>query len=121
MDGDRRLHVFTPSSTLQPCSSYTLTVCAGTDVTGDRPLGKARLVRLRVVCPGTLALQQALWRLGYLPYTLHASRGPTAPRAESRSIAARYAFHPPRGPLVPDPRAPPGCGTPTSTRPRGAR
>jgi hypothetical protein len=93
--------VFTPSSTLQPCSSYTLTVLAGTDATGDRPLGKARRVHLQVVCPGTLALQQALSRLGYLPYTLHSShKANSSTGAESRALAARYAFHPPRGPLV---------------------
>ncbi|MGH2912765.1 MAG: L,D-transpeptidase family protein [Solirubrobacteraceae bacterium] len=93
--------VFTPASTLQPCSSYTLTVWAGTDATGDRPLGKARRVHLNVVCPGTLALQQALARLGYLPYTLHSSHranGGTTP--EPRALAAHYAFNPPRGPLV---------------------
>jgi hypothetical protein len=100
--------VFTPSSTLQPCSSYTLTVWAGTDATGDRPLGKARRVRLRVVCPGTLALQQALARLGYLPYALHSShKANSGSGRESRALAARYAFNPPRGPLVANiPRAP---------------
>lgn len=93
--------VFTPSSTLQPCSSYTLTILAGADATGDRPLGKARRVHLSVVCPSTLALQQALSRLGYLPYTLHSSHKANASTgAESRALAARYAFHPPRGPLV---------------------
>jgi hypothetical protein len=93
--------VFTPSSTLQPCSSYTLTVLAGTDATGDRPLGTPRRVHLNVVCPGTLALQQALSRLGYLPYTLHSSHHTNSGSGpESRVLAARYAFHPPRGPLV---------------------
>jgi peptidoglycan hydrolase-like protein with peptidoglycan-binding domain len=94
---------FTPASTLQPCSSFTLTVWAGTDAAGDRPLGKARTVHLRVACPGTLALQQALGRLGYLPYTVHASHGVNSGHApESRAKAAHYAFVPPRGPLLPD-------------------
>jgi hypothetical protein len=93
--------VFTPSSTLQPCSSYTLTVLAGTDAIGDRPLGAARRVRLQVLCPGTLALQQALSRLGYLPYTLRSShKANSGAGAESRTLAAHYAFNPPRGPLV---------------------
>jgi peptidoglycan hydrolase-like protein with peptidoglycan-binding domain len=93
--------VFTPSSTLQPCSSYTLTVLAGTDATGDRPLGTARRVHLRVLCPGTLALQQALARLGYLPYTLRSSRKANSSSGpEPRALAAHYAFNPPRGPLV---------------------
>jgi len=92
---------FTPTSTLQPCTSYNLTVWAGTDAAGDRPLGKARKVRLSVLCPGTLALQQALSRLGYLPYTLDSSHKANSGRgSESRSLAAHYAFNPPRGPLV---------------------
>jgi len=93
--------VFTPTSTLQPCSSYTLTIWAGTDVSGDRPLGRARTVHLSVACPGTLALQQALSRLGYLPYTLRSShKANSGGGRESRALAARYAFDPPRGPLV---------------------
>lgn len=95
--------VFTPASTLQPCSSYTLTVWAGTDATGQRPLGKGRSVQLRVACPGVLALQQALGRLGYLPYTVHASFGINSGHdAEPRAKASHYAFVPPRGPLEPD-------------------
>ncbi|HEX5309110.1 MAG TPA: L,D-transpeptidase family protein [Solirubrobacteraceae bacterium] len=101
--------VFTPASTLQPCSSYTLTVWAGTDAIGDRPLGKARTVHLRVACPGVLALQQALGRLGYLPYTVHASFGVNSGHApEPRGKAAHYAFDPPRGPLEPDVSHAPG-------------
>ncbi len=101
--------IFTPTSTLQPCSSYTLTVWAGTDVSGDRPLGKARTVHLRVACPGTLALQQALARLGYLPYTLHSShRLNSGHGREQRRVAALYAFKPPRGPLVANVRDAPG-------------
>jgi lipoprotein-anchoring transpeptidase ErfK/SrfK len=93
--------VFTPASTLQPCSSYTLTVWAGTDATGERPLGTARRMRLRVLCPSALALQQALARLGYLPYTLRSShKANSGGGNEPRALAARYAFNPPRGPLV---------------------
>jgi lipoprotein-anchoring transpeptidase ErfK/SrfK len=100
---------FSPASTLQPCYSYTLTVWAGTDALGDRPLGKARSVHLRVTCPGTLALQQALGRLGYLPYTVHASKGANGGHApETRRQASHYAFDPPRGPLVPDVSGAPG-------------
>jgi peptidoglycan hydrolase-like protein with peptidoglycan-binding domain len=95
--------VFAPASTLQPCTSYTLTVWGGTDASGERPLGKARTAHLRVACPGVLALQQALGRLGYLPYTVHASFGVNSGHApESRAKAAHYAFDPPRGPLEPD-------------------
>ena len=95
--------IFAPASTLQPCSSYTLTISAGTDAAGDRPLGKARTVHLRVACPGVLALQQALGRLGYLPYTVRSSFGVNGGHApEPRAKAAHYAFDPPRGPLEPD-------------------
>jgi len=101
--------VFTPTSTLQPCYSYALTVWAGTDALGDRPLGKAQSTHLQVACPGTLALQQALGRLGYLPYTVHASKGANSGHArETRRQAARYAFDPPRGPLEPDVADAPG-------------
>jgi lipoprotein-anchoring transpeptidase ErfK/SrfK len=95
--------VFTPASTLSPCSQYTLSVWSGTDALGERPLGRSRTLHLRIVCPGALALQQALGRLGYLPYTVHASRGLNGGHApEPRAKAAHYAFDPPRGPLVPD-------------------
>jgi peptidoglycan hydrolase-like protein with peptidoglycan-binding domain len=56
-----------------------------------------------------LALQQALGRLGYLPYTVHASHGVNSGHApESRAQAAHYAFDPPRGPREPDIAGAPG-------------
>jgi lipoprotein-anchoring transpeptidase ErfK/SrfK len=87
---------FTPKSTLEPCSSYTLTVWAGTDALGHPPLGKARSLHLNVACPGLQALQQALSRLNYLPYSIDAPHGRNSgEKAESRAEAARYAFRPP--------------------------
>jgi lipoprotein-anchoring transpeptidase ErfK/SrfK len=93
--------LFTPKSTLEPCSTYTLTVWAKTTAVGQFPLGKRRTLTLRVACPSIRALQQGLSRLGYLPYTLHSrynlnsGGGP-----ETRSVAAHYLYHPPAGRLV---------------------
>jgi peptidoglycan hydrolase-like protein with peptidoglycan-binding domain len=92
---------FTPKSTLEPCSSYTLTVWAGTDALGHPPLGAARRATLHVGCPSLRGLQQALARLRYLPYTIDATHGRNSgSRAESRAGAARYAFDPPDARLV---------------------
>jgi L,D-transpeptidase catalytic domain/Putative peptidoglycan binding domain len=96
--------VFTPVSTLEPCSSYTLTVWSRTASTGHAPLGKQRTLGLNVACPPLAGAQQALAKLGYLGaafkprYTVALPSG-----AESRREAAVHAFHPPRGTLAPDP------------------
>jgi peptidoglycan hydrolase-like protein with peptidoglycan-binding domain len=99
---------FTPKSTLKPCSTYTLTVWAKTTATERLPLGARRTLTLHVACPSTLALQQSLARLGYLPYTLHARYNQNSGGgAETRSVAARYLYHPPEGPFKPNvPHAP---------------
>jgi peptidoglycan hydrolase-like protein with peptidoglycan-binding domain len=101
--------VFTPASTLEPCSRYALTVWARTASTGHSQLGKRQTIALRVACPPIAALQQALARLGYLGarfhprYDVKIGNGP-----ETRREAAEHAFHPPRGALVPHPAdAPP--------------
>jgi peptidoglycan hydrolase-like protein with peptidoglycan-binding domain len=92
--------VFTPASTLQPCSSYALTLWARTSSTGHSQLGRKQSIGLKVSCPSIAGLQQALTRLGYLPaklrplYDVH-----YAPGAETRREAAEHAFHPPRGAL----------------------
>ncbi len=101
--------VFTPVSTLQPCSTYELTVWARTVATGSSPLGRRRTIGLHVACPPLAAAQQALARLGYLGaafrplYTVEIPSG-----RETRRGAAVLAFHPPRGRLAPEPSdAPP--------------
>jgi hypothetical protein len=101
--------VFTPVSTLQPCSRYSLTVWARTTSTAHTELGHKQTIGLRVACPPLVAAQQALARLGYLGarfhprYIVHIAAG-----SETRREAAEHAFHPPRGALVPDPSdAPP--------------
>ncbi len=114
--------VFTPASTLEPCTSYTLTVWANTTATGHARLGRRKTIPLSVACPPVAALQQALARLGYLGaklhplYTVH-----ILPGRESRAEAAEHAFDPPRGRLAPDPAdAPPvSMGTLDATT-RGA-
>jgi peptidoglycan hydrolase-like protein with peptidoglycan-binding domain len=104
--------VFTPASTLQPCSTYTLTVWANTFAVEHSRLGTRRTLGLQVACPPIAALQQALARLGYLGasfrsfYGVHISSG-----RETRQEAAGRAFHPPRGRLVPDPSTAPAVQT----------
>jgi L,D-transpeptidase catalytic domain/Putative peptidoglycan binding domain len=101
--------VFTPTSSLLPCTSYKLTVWARTQSTGYAQLGSKRTVELNVACPPLSALQQAFARLGYLGasfrprYHFHFKPGRETPRE-----AAESAFHPPRGRLAPEPsNAPP--------------
>lgn len=96
--------VFSPASTLMPCSTYTLTVWADTIAAGHSRLGKRRTIGLSVACPKVAALQQALARLGYMGATFHPLYDVHLPRGpETRREAALSAFHPPRGVLVPDP------------------
>jgi L,D-transpeptidase catalytic domain/Putative peptidoglycan binding domain len=101
--------VFTPASTLQPCSTYTLTVWADTIATGHSRLGRRRTIGLQVACPPIAGLQQALARLGYLGAAFHSLYDVRIPSGrETRREAAVHAFHPPRGKLAPDPSdAPP--------------
>jgi peptidoglycan hydrolase-like protein with peptidoglycan-binding domain len=101
--------VFTPVSTLQPCSSYSLTLWARTSSTGYAPLGRRRTIALHVACPPIAGLQQALARLGYLGARLRPRYDVQIPSGrETRREAAEHAFHPPRGRLAPDPSdAPP--------------
>ncbi|HEV3318271.1 MAG TPA: L,D-transpeptidase family protein [Solirubrobacteraceae bacterium] len=104
--------VFTPASTLMPCSTYTLTVWADTIATGRSRLGKRHTIGLNVACPSTAALQQSLARLGYMGasfhplYAVHIADGP-----ETRREAAVHMFHPPRGAIVPDPSDAPAVET----------
>jgi hypothetical protein len=101
--------VFTPASTLLPCTSYTLIVWARTASTGHAQLGHERTLHLQVACPPLAGMQQALARLGYIGakfrprYDVHYKPG-----RETRREAAEHAFRPPRGRLAPEPsNAPP--------------
>jgi lipoprotein-anchoring transpeptidase ErfK/SrfK len=73
-----------------------------------RTLGASRTISFKVACPGVTALQEALARLGYLPYSLHGFVGASSTAALSRREAARRAFVLPHGKLKPNvPGAPP--------------
>jgi peptidoglycan hydrolase-like protein with peptidoglycan-binding domain len=100
---------FTPVSTLEPCSSYTLTVWADTIATGHSRVGRRRAIPLQVDCPPLAGLQQALARLGYLGAVLHPIyRVHIRSGVETRRAAAVHAYRPPRGRLAPAPAdAPP--------------
>jgi peptidoglycan hydrolase-like protein with peptidoglycan-binding domain len=101
--------IFTPASTLAPCSTYTLTVWAHTFATGHSPVGHRHVLQLNVQCPSITGLQQALARLGYLGGKLHPIYVVHIhPRQETLREAAVHAYRPPRGRLAPDPaNAPP--------------
>ena len=104
--------VFTPASTLMPCTTYTLTVWANTIATGHSRLGKRHTIGLNVACPSIAALQQGLARLGYMGATFHPLYDVhIAPGRETRREAAEHAFHPPRGVLVSDPSDAPAVET----------
>jgi len=104
--------VFTPVSTLEPCSTYTLTVWAGTTSTGHSSLGRRRTLALDVSCPSIIGLQQALARLGYLGAVFHSFYGVRIRSgAATRREAAVHAFHPPRGRFAPDPSDAPAVET----------
>jgi hypothetical protein len=101
--------LFTPSSTLAPCSTYTLTVWANTIATGHSRVGHRHVLTLKVACPPLAGMQQALARLDYLgaelhpTYKVHLPHGP-----ETRREAAIQAYRPFHGRLAPDPSdAPP--------------
>ena len=99
---------FHPTSTLEPCAKYTMTIPAGTVAAHHRHLGAPRTVSFDVACPGITAVQEALARLNYLPYTLHGFVGASSTAAITRAEAAKRAFDLPHGILkanVPD--APP--------------
>ncbi|MGH2831159.1 MAG: L,D-transpeptidase family protein [Solirubrobacteraceae bacterium] len=99
---------FKPASTLEPCSTYQLTIWAQSTAVGHSQLGKRRMITLQVSCPSVRGLQQALARLGYLPYRVDAAHGRNSGgKPEARAQAARYAFSPPAARLVPNvPHAP---------------
>jgi len=114
-----KYEVFHAVSTLEPCTAYSMRIPARTFALRHRTLGTARVVSFTVACPGTTALQEALARLGYLPYTLHGFVGASSTAALSRKQAARRAYKLPHGKLKPDlAGAPPlatGTMDPTTT------
>ena len=101
--------VFKPSSTLTPCSTYSLTVSSRTQASEHPPTGHKVTAKLRVDCPPIAGLQEALARLGYLGAALRPPRGLHLPGGrETARQAAVLAFDPAGGRLLPDPSyAPP--------------
>jgi len=93
--------IFTPSSTLEPCTTYQMTIWAQTKAVGRTALGTRRIVRFAVACPGVRAVQEALGRLHYLPYRFHPrSAKPSQAGSETRGAAAHAAFSPSAGRFV---------------------
>ena len=106
--------VFTPVSTLEPCSSYTLTVWADTTATGHAPLGRRRTSRAERRLPADLracsrrSLAWDIWRRRFTRVHL-----PRRPGAQTRREAAVHAFHPsPRRARCPTPPTPPRADGP---------
>jgi peptidoglycan hydrolase-like protein with peptidoglycan-binding domain len=88
---------FRPVSTLEPCASYKLTIPAATAAAGHRRLGHTRVISFKVACPGITAVQEALARLNYLPYSLHGFVGASSVAPLTRVAAAKRAFELPNG------------------------
>ncbi len=101
--------LFTPASTLEPCSTYTMTIWANTIATGHSRVGHRHILTLNVACPPLAGLQQGLARLGYLGAVLHPTYAVHLPHGkETRREAAIHAYRPFHGHLAPDPEdAPP--------------
>ncbi len=91
--------IFHPVSTLEPCATYTMTIPAGTVAARHRRLGRSRTISFAVSCPGITAVQEALARLNYLPYSLHGFVGASSVAALTRKQAAQRAYHLPHGVL----------------------
>jgi lipoprotein-anchoring transpeptidase ErfK/SrfK len=97
----KNLETFTPRSSLEPCTTYHVTVWAKTTAVGLLPLGTKRVVTFAVACPGMHAVQQALARLHYLPYRFHPhTPASSASGPMTRAAAAHAAFKPPSGHFV---------------------
>jgi peptidoglycan hydrolase-like protein with peptidoglycan-binding domain len=91
--------IFHPVSTLEPCASYTMTIPAATVAARHRRLGRSRTISFHVACPGITAVQEALARLNYLPYSLHGFVGASSVAPLTRAQAAQRAYQLPHGVL----------------------
>jgi peptidoglycan hydrolase-like protein with peptidoglycan-binding domain len=111
--------VFHPVSTLKPCATYTMSIPAATAAARHRKLGKSRTISFPVSCPGITAVQEALARLNYLPYSLHGFVGASSVAPLTRKQAAQRAYHLPHGVLRANVHAAPpltmGTVDPTTT------
>ncbi len=98
--------IFTPTTTLLPCSTYRLGISAASNAVMHSPLGVHRDVYLHVACPSVRGLQLALARLDYLPYRASGTSRSRQARTGSDPVegssldrrtrlTAMVAFHPP--------------------------
>jgi lipoprotein-anchoring transpeptidase ErfK/SrfK len=96
-----------------------MTIPAATVAARHRRLGKTRTISFQVACPGITAVQEALARLNYLPYSLHGFVGASSVAPLTRAQAARRAFQLPHGVLRANVHAAPpltiGSVDPTTT------
>ncbi len=88
---------FTPSTSFAPCGSYRLTIPAATAAAGRPPLGRSEVQNFTVACPSVKALQEALARLGYLPYKLQSFAGVDLNVPLTMGLAAQRAYVLPHG------------------------
>ena len=113
--------VFHPISTLEPCTSYTMTVPARTFALRHRTLGSAHTLTFGVACPGITADAGGA-RAARLP-AVHAAR--LRRRVDigrlTRKQAARRAYVLPHGKLLPTTPARRRSRSGRSTRRRPAR
>ncbi|HEX2703911.1 MAG TPA: L,D-transpeptidase [Solirubrobacteraceae bacterium] len=88
---------FTPSDAFAVCGSYALTIPAGSAATGETGLRSSRTLHFTVACPSVSALQQALARLGYLPYRIESFSGVGLNVPLTLAMASERAYALPRG------------------------
>ncbi|MGD0981525.1 MAG: L,D-transpeptidase [Solirubrobacteraceae bacterium] len=88
---------FTPSYSFAVCGSYTLTIPAATAAVGETPLRSSRTLHFSVACPSVKALQEALARLGYLPYWIESFSGVGLDVPLTIAMASERAYALPHG------------------------
>ena len=88
---------FTPSYSFAVCGSYTLTIPAGTAAVGETALASSHTLHFSVACPSVKALQEALARLGYLPYWIKSFSGVGLNVPLTTAMASERAYALPHG------------------------
>jgi hypothetical protein len=88
---------FTPTYSFAVCGSYTLTIPAGTAAAGEAALRHSHTLNFAVACPSVKALQEALARLGYLPYWLESFSGVGLDVPLTTAMASERAYALPHG------------------------
>jgi hypothetical protein len=88
---------FTPAYSFAVCGSYKLTIPAGTAAAGEAALRHSHTLNFAVACPSVKALQEALARLGYLPYWLESFSGVGLDVPLTTAMASERAYALPHG------------------------